>query len=844
MATTSPRCGNQVATTSFSPLVLVSPCLFLPVARLRSQFLSWDCYYLHQRFQIFDVNQLEMFTRCVATLEKRLEAVEHTRANNVVVNYNNLIVALSFEQKKEKIRKMLDKVELFVSAYDTSWVAMVPSPSSQNGPLFPQCVNWLLENQHEDGSWGIDNHRHQSHKKDMLSSTLACILALKKWGTGERQISKGLQFIELNSASVTDETIQKPAGFDIIFPGMIEYARDLNLTVPLGSEVVDAMIQKRDLDLRSDSFSKGREAYLVYVLEGTRKLKDWDSVVKYQRENGSLFDSPATTAAALTQFGNDGCLRYLSSLLQKFEAAVPTVYPFDQYARLSIIDNLESLGIDRDFKNEIRNVLDATYRCWLRGDEEICLELATCALAFRLLLAHGYDVSYDPLKPFAEESGFSNTLEGYLKDTVSVLELFKAAQSYPHESALKRQCSWTKKYLEMELSDWPITSVRDKYLKKEVENTLAFPSYASLERLDHRRKLLSGTCVENTRVMKTSYCLPNVCSSDILKLAVDDFNFCQSIHRKEMECLDRWIVDNRLQELKFARQKLAYCYFSGAATLFSPELCDARISWAKGGVLTTVVDDFFDVGGSKEELENLIHLVEKWDLNGVPEYCSEQVEIIFLALRDTILETGEKAFAYQQRTVTHHIVKIWLDLLKSMLREAEWSSDKSTPSLEDYMENAHVSFALGPIILPATYLIGPLLPEKTIERPEYNQLYELVSTMGRLLNDIQGFKRESAEGKLNAVSLHMIHEQENRSKDDIIESIKVLAERKREELQRLVFEEKASVVPRECKEAFLKMSKVLNLFYAKDDGFTKHDLMSVVKSVIYEPVILQEESLT
>lgn len=65
----------------------------------------------------------------------------------------------------------------------------------------------------------------------------------------------GLQFIELNSASVSDETIQKPAGFDIIFPGMIEYAKDLNLAIPLGSEVVDAMIQKRDLDLRRYIYS-------------------------------------------------------------------------------------------------------------------------------------------------------------------------------------------------------------------------------------------------------------------------------------------------------------------------------------------------------------------------------------------------------------------------------------------------------------------------------------------------------------------------------------------------------------------------------------------------------------
>lgn len=73
-----------------------------------------------------------------------------------------------------------------------------------------------------------------------------------------------------------------------------------------------------------------------------------------------------------------------------------------------------------------------------------------------------------------------------------------------------------------------------------------------------------------------------------------------------------WVIENSLDKLKFARQKTAYCYFSAAATLFSPELSDARMSWAKNGILTTVVDDFFDVGGSIEELLNLIQLVEKY----------------------------------------------------------------------------------------------------------------------------------------------------------------------------------------------------------------------------------------
>lgn len=73
-----------------------------------------------------------------------------------------------------------------------------------------------------------------------------------------------------------------------------------------------------------------------------------------------------------------------------------------------------------------------------------------------------------------------------------------------------------------------------------------------------------------------------------------------------------WVIESSLDKLKFARQKTAYCYFSAAATLFSPELSDARMAWAKNGILTTVVDDFFDVGGSIEELLNLIQLVEKY----------------------------------------------------------------------------------------------------------------------------------------------------------------------------------------------------------------------------------------
>jgi ent-kaurene synthase len=73
------------------------------------------------------------------------------------------------------------------------------------------------------------------------------------------------------------------------------------------------------------------------------------------------------------------------------------------------------------------------------------------------------------------------------------------------------------------------------------------------------------------------------------------------------------VKENRIDQLQFARQKQAYCYLSASATIFGPELSDARISFAKTSVLITIVDDFFDVAGSKEEIENLVALVEKYN---------------------------------------------------------------------------------------------------------------------------------------------------------------------------------------------------------------------------------------
>jgi len=94
------------------------------------------------------------------------------------------------EEAKERIRETFGKIELSPSSYDTAWVAMVPSRYSMNQPCFPQCLDWILENQREDGSWGL-NPSHPLLVKDSLSSTLASLLALRKWRIGDNQVQRG-----------------------------------------------------------------------------------------------------------------------------------------------------------------------------------------------------------------------------------------------------------------------------------------------------------------------------------------------------------------------------------------------------------------------------------------------------------------------------------------------------------------------------------------------------------------------------------------------------------------------------------------------------------------------------
>ncbi|XP_076928283.1 ent-kaurene synthase 1, chloroplastic-like [Bidens hawaiensis] len=281
---------------------------------------------------------------------------------------------------------------------------------------------------------------------------------------------------------------------------------------------------------------------------------------------------------------------------------------------------------------------------------------------------------------------------------------------------------------------------------------------------------------------------------------------------------------------------MGYCYFSASSVFSSPELSDARIAFSKASFLVVVLDDFFDVEGSVDELVNIIQCVEKWNVNVDTDCCSKEVRILFLAIKDVVSWIGDTAYKWQERDITRHVIQCWLEMLYSMLTEAKWNRDNVVPTMNEYLENGYVSFTLGTIVLPSLYFIGPKLSEVIVQSSEYHNLYEVMSTHGRLLNDIRSYKRELKDGKLNVVTLHKNYGKSGITEEEIVVEIKTWIDNLEKKLMQLVLETKESSVPKACKDVFWKTNLANAFFYATDDGFTGNNLLDTVEEVMYEPV--------
>ncbi|PKU67796.1 Ent-copalyl diphosphate synthase, chloroplastic [Dendrobium catenatum] len=263
----------------------------------------------------------------------------------------------------KEVKAMLSSMgdgEITSSAYDTAWVAMVPGTGG-SGPRFPSSLQWIIDNQLDDGSWG-DQGLFSAH--DRIISTLACVVALRFWNLYRDQCQKGLLFLKENMRRLAEEDEElMPIGFEVALPSLMDLAKGLGLDCPYDDPSLQYICAKREIKLKRipRELMHKVPTTLLHSLEGMPGL-EWQSLLKLQSSDGSFLFSPSSTAYALMQTGDENCLRYLKKVVDRFHGGVPNVYPVDLFEHLWVVDRLQRLGISRYFEAEIKQCMDYIFK--------------------------------------------------------------------------------------------------------------------------------------------------------------------------------------------------------------------------------------------------------------------------------------------------------------------------------------------------------------------------------------------------------------------------------------------------------------------------------------------------
>ncbi|CAD5165947.1 unnamed protein product [Musa acuminata subsp. malaccensis] len=590
-----------------------------------------------------------------------------------------------------EVRAMLRRMgdgEISISAYDTAWVALLKNKDGSGGPRFPSSLQWIVDNQLPDGSWG-DAVIFSAH--DRMINTLACVIALKSWTIYPDIWRRGLAFIRENMWRLSEEEAElMPIGFEVAFPSLLDIAKALELEIPYGDPSLQEIDAKRSLKLKRIPRDVMHEVpnTLLYSLEGMPGL-DWDRLLRLRCSDGSFLFSPSSTAYAVMQTGDDNCLDYLQRVVHRF---VPNVYPVDLFEHLWVVDRLERLGISRYLEQEIKDCLDYVYRYWT--EDGICWAKNTrvhdvddTSMGFRLLRLHGYDVSAGVFRHFEKDGEFFCCAGQSTQAVTGMYNLNRASQvAFPGEEILDRARSFSYLYLrEKQAADqvvdkWIIT----KNLPGEVAYALDFPWYASLPRVETRLYLEQYGGSGDVWIGKTLYRMPLVNNDVYLELAKLDYNRCQSLHQLEWFDLEKWYEEAGLRWHRVKRRSLLRDFFLAAACVFEPDRAVERLGWARTATMATAVSSYFSSATCTDEMRRsfiLDFLDDRSDGHDISSDVSEferrmggktAGEVLVGLLRQLIEQlAADTRPAFQQQLVRHHLQQAWKEWLMA------WHSDES-----------------------------------------------------------------------------------------------------------------------------------------------------------------------
>ncbi|XP_038973217.1 ent-copalyl diphosphate synthase 1, chloroplastic-like [Phoenix dactylifera] len=633
----------------------------------------WRCHAISKRSA--QENGANLVQDGVPVIRRREKVPESNDEDQVPEDMRGMINGV-----KSMLSSTDDDGEISISAYDTAWVALVKHQNGSGDPQFPSSLQWIVQNQLPDGSWG-EYSIFLAH--DRIINTLACVVTLKSWSIHADICERGISFLRDNMWRLAQEEAElMPIGFEIAFPSLLEIAKALGLELPYDDPALQDIYASRNLKLKripNDVLHK-LPTSLLYSLEGMPGL-DWEKLFGLQCVDGSFLTSPASTAYALMQTKDEKCLKYLQKIVERFDGGVPNVYPVDLFDRMWAVDRLERLGISRYFEPEIKQCLDFVYRYWTEEGigwtrNSTVPDVDCTAMGFRLLRLHGYHVSPDVFKHFEKEGGFFCCAGQSSQAVTGMYSLNRASQvAFPGDRILEQAKDFSYKFLREKQA---ANQLRDKWiitkdLPGEVGYALDFPWYASLPRIETRLYIEHYGGADVVWIGKTLYRMPRVNNDVYLELAKSDFNRCQALHQVEWEGLQKWCEESGLAKHGVRAGGALTAYFLAAACIFEPDRAAERLAWARTAIVADAISSYFrNESCSVEMRQAFIHDFLDggrndqsttrlgWKRSGL-ESQEEVVGPILLQLHDRI--ASDALSANQGNHVVHHLREAWAEWL-------------------------------------------------------------------------------------------------------------------------------------------------------------------------------------
>jgi halimadienyl-diphosphate synthase len=247
-------------------------------------------------------------------------------------------VAVNFRQEARDLVLNLNQ-RMSPSPYDIAWLARLRKGDQ---PRWPHLVQWLIDNQYSDGSWGAE----VVYYHDRIISTLAAAIALHVNGKDEttRKAVKRAERYLWSHVHLLHRDPFELVGFELIFPILLAEAHALGLDTPTHACGYD-QIQLAKLRLIPPDMLYSPKITTIHSLEFLGRSGDLEQLRRAVGPNGSIGNSPAATAYYLSLDGQDErAIQYLE-MVEKKLGHINILYPFRIFELTWALNNLDYSGV-------------------------------------------------------------------------------------------------------------------------------------------------------------------------------------------------------------------------------------------------------------------------------------------------------------------------------------------------------------------------------------------------------------------------------------------------------------------------------------------------------------------